>query len=236
MSNKSVLLISDQHAPYHHKDTLDFLKAIRDEIQPDRVINLGDEADFHDISFHKSEKSLYSAGDELKHAKDFIKDLEKLFPEMDLLESNHGSLTFRKALDSGLPYEVMKPYQMIWGVRDKWKWHFDLTIKLPNGNSCYFTHGKSADVLKLSQSMGICAVQGHYHNRFKIEYWQNPLSVLWGMQIGCLIDDTSRAFAYNKNQKHKPMIGTGVIVDGHPALVPMVLNKKGRWVKRLYFI
>jgi len=33
---KSVLLISDMHAPYQHPDALRFLQAIKDEYAPDR--------------------------------------------------------------------------------------------------------------------------------------------------------------------------------------------------------
>jgi len=40
---KNILVMPDLHAPYHHKDSLDFMKALRDKYQPDLVVNLGDE-------------------------------------------------------------------------------------------------------------------------------------------------------------------------------------------------
>ena len=43
MLRKSILVISDQHAPYHHIDTLDFLSAIKQKYKPDCVVNIGDE-------------------------------------------------------------------------------------------------------------------------------------------------------------------------------------------------
>ena len=54
MLRKSILVISDQHAPYHHIDTLDFLSAIKEKYKPDCVVNIGDEMDWHSISFHDS--------------------------------------------------------------------------------------------------------------------------------------------------------------------------------------
>ena len=42
MLRKSILVISDQHAPYHHIDTLDFLSAIKEKYKPDCVVNIGD--------------------------------------------------------------------------------------------------------------------------------------------------------------------------------------------------
>ena len=76
--NKSILVISDTHIPYHHKDAIAFLKAIKKKYKPDRVIHIGDEIDSHAISFHDSDPDLYSAGDEHEASLATIKELEKL--------------------------------------------------------------------------------------------------------------------------------------------------------------
>lgn len=222
-------IISDMHAPYHHPDTLEFLKAIKKKYKPDRWVCLGDELDYHAISFHDADPALLSAQNELDAAKEFIQELHKLIPKMDIIESNHGSLVFRKQMAAGLPYDVFKSYNEILEVGKGWKWHFDLTLKLSNGQHVYFHHGKNANISKLSQAMGMNAVQGHYHEKFTIDYWGNPLGLWWGLQCGCLIDFKSLAFAYNKNNLKRPIIGTGMIINDLPVLIPMVLNKKGRW-------
>jgi len=36
-----------------------------------------------------------------------------------------------------------------------------------------------------------------------------------------------------KTQKSRPIIGCGVILNGLPKLLPMVLNKGGRWNREL---
>ena len=41
------------------------------------------------------------------------------------------------------------------------------------------------------------------------------------LKVGCLINMKSLAFEYNKLQKSRPVIGTGVIIDGLPKLIPM---------------
>ena len=74
-------------------------------------------------------------------------------------------------------------------------------------------------------------VQGHYHTKFNIQYWGNPQALHWGLQVGCLIDKDSLAYEYNKLFKDRPIIGTGIIIEGLPYLLPMVLNKGGRWNK-----
>ena len=108
-----------------------------------------------------------------------------------------------------------------------------MIIKASNGQNIYFCHGKFKDVLKVAQQYGMCTVQGHYHTSFKIDYWSNPNELLWGMQVGCLINMKSLAFEYNKLQKSRPVIGTGVIIDGLPILIPMVLDKNGRWNRKI---
>jgi hypothetical protein len=51
----------------------------------------------------------------------------------------------------------------------------------------------------------------------------------FGLQVGCLIDKDSLAFRYNKTQRARPIIGLGMIINGLPKLIPMVLDNKGRW-------
>jgi hypothetical protein len=50
----------------------------------------------------------------------------------------------------------------------------------------------------------------------------------------CLVDDTSMAMAYNKLQLQRPIIGTGIIINGQPKLLPMVLRRGGRWDRRVH--
>lgn len=232
VDNSRILLISDLHIPYHHPDALDFLQHLKDKYNPTRVICLGDEMDKHALSFHDSDPDLPSAGDELRMSLPVIAKLKEMFPVMDILESNHGSLLYRKAHAFGIPKHYLKSYNDVLGVDDNWKWYYDITVDLPNGNKCYLHHGKSSNVTKTSQTMSMCSAAGHFHETFKIEYWGNPISLYWAMQCGCLIDDKSYAFNYNNVNLKRPIIGTGLIIDSMPILEPMVLDKEGRWVLR----
>jgi len=228
--NESVLIISDTHIPYHHPEVVEFLAAVKRQYKPDRVILIGDEIDNHAISFHDADPNLPSAGDELETAKKYIARLHKMSPNMDLLESNHGALLYRKALHHGIPRQMIRSYNEVLGVGPGWTWHNELTIKLPNGQPVHFCHGKNANVTLLSKNMGMSAVQGHYHGRYKVEYWGNPERLNWAMAVGCLVDDESLALAYNKNVLERPVIGLGMIVNSQPLLIPLVKNRKGRWI------
>lgn len=231
--NQRILLVSDMHLPYGHQDTLPFLAYLKAKYKPTRVICLGDELDKHSLSFHSHDPDLASPSDELARALPMIKQLKKMFTKMDILESNHGSLAYRRAKANGIPRGYLKSYNDVLGVDSDWVWHYEMTITLPNGNKVYLHHGKAADIKKLSTSLGMCAVSGHYHQTFKVDYWANSLGLYWGMNVGCLIDDKSLAFAYNNCNLHRPLIGTGLIIDSQPVLVPLLMNESGAWIKPL---
>lgn len=221
--NSRILVISDMHIPYHHPNLIPFLQMLKDRYNPTRVICIGDELDKHAMSFHDSDPDLLSAGDELKASLPTIAAIHKMFPVMDIIDSNHGSMVHRKAKHHGIARAYIRSYNDVLQVGPGWKWHNDLTVELPDGQKVYFHHGKAADGLKLSQTMGMSCVQGHYHEKFGINYWGNSLGLYFSMQVGCLINDDSYAFAYNNVNLKRPVIGTGLIIDGVPVLEAMPL-------------
>jgi|TARA_E500000305_G_scaffold100327_1_gene93131 hypothetical protein len=227
------LIISDLHFPYAHKDSLPFLKAVKSWLKPDRVVNIGDEVDYHAISFHDKDPDLDNATQELLKAREDIKKLEKLFPKMDLLHSNHGSLVFRKRKYYGLPDYIIKDYPDILDVNKKnWKWHDKLILHDKYG-SYYFVHNMNKDPLKSSMAIGMNFIQGHYHTDFQIKYWSSPEALKWGLSVGCLIDKDSLAFAYSRVNIRRPILGCAYIEDGIPNLIPMVLEKGNRWIGKI---
>ena len=231
MTNSRILCISDIHAPFQHHDTYPFLKAIKAKYKPDRIICLGDEISGNQISFHdKDPDALFSPDTEFQAAIDSLGPIYKLFPKVDLMESNHGALVYRKAKFHGLPKRVLKSYREIIEAPKGWRWHPHLTIKMSNGEKVFFHHGKSTKAAGLSKDMNMSAVEGHYHTRFEIVYWKGGDQVSkWGMKVGCMIDNDAYDFNYNKSNLGTVMLGHGIILDGVPKLLPMNLNKKGRW-------
>lgn len=221
--NSRILFISDMHIPYHHPNTLAFLQSLKGKYNPTRIICLGDELDKHALSFHDSDPDLMSAGDELRAALPVIKELEKMFPIMDIIDSNHGSMVFRKSKAHGIPRHYIKSYNEVLGVGEGWKWAHDLTIELPNGSKVYIHHGKSGEAVKTSQAMSMSHVCGHFHESFGVKYWANPNGLYFAINSGCLIDDSSYAFAYNNTNLKRPIIGTSLIIEGVPVLEAMKL-------------
>lgn len=231
--HKSILVIPDLHAPYHHPDTLAFLQAVHDKYQPDTVVNLGDEADHHALSYHDSDPNLDSAGMELVKTRSFLQELEKHFPNMKLCHSNHGSMLHRKAKTHGIPADMIKSYREVLfpeGGGEGWEWDYSFRLPLPNGEEVQFQHQASGDLVAAAAHERCNLVVGHFHAKYSIDYAASNAALYWAMYGGCLIDAKSLAFAYGENFKHKPIIGCSVIIDSLPILVPMRLDTDGRWL------
>lgn len=225
----TILFIGDMHIPYHHKDSFKFLAALKKKYKPHLVVSVGDLADFHDISFHESDPELMSAGYELAALRKYAAVLEKLFPDMYIVGSNHGDLPARKAFSAKMPKSLLRPYSEIYGVGKGWKFVDDLEL-VWEGDTLYVAHGISKNGLKLAMQRGVCVAQGHWHSDARIDYASNPRNLLWSLQTGCLIDKDSLAFSYNKLDLQRPIISSGLSVAGKPILEPMLLDRTSRWV------
>lgn len=232
ITKQTILVLSDMHIPYQHPDMLSFLKAVKKKFKPTNVVCIGDEVDMHDMSFHDSNPDLDAAGIELERSIEILKPIYKLFPDVSIVESNHGSMLYRKGLAHKIPKKMLKGYNEVLEAPKGWKWYKEVRIKSPTGD-ILFRHSFGKNILAQALANGCSCVQGHFHEDFSVLYAGNSYKLLFGMTVGCLIDDESMAFAYNKNFAKRPVIGVAVIIDGVPQLVPMPLNKKGRWNGKL---
>ncbi len=229
---KSILVLSDMHHPYGHPDTLPFLKAVKKKFKPDHVVCIGDEVDFHALSYHESNPDLPNAGDELEKAIEYLKPIYKLFPKVTVVESNHGSMVLRKSITAGIPVKAIKNYNDVLDAPKGWRWVFDVIVSTPLG-PVYFCHGKSGTPGRLASQYGMSCVQGHFHEKAQVTYISTPERLMFDAHTGCLADDKSLALGYNKVNPKRPIVSILVIINGIPQIVPMVLNRKGRWTKQL---
>jgi len=230
---KSILVISDMHCPYNHVDLVPFLKALKKKFKFDRVVCIGDEIDGSSWSYHEANTELPSPGEELKQAIKALQPVYKLFPKVDVLESNHGSLVYRKGITARIPAAAIKSYRDQIEAPRGWNWYESLVINTPL-SPVYFTHGITGTPGKLSNMYSLSSVQGHYHSRSQVTWISTPERLRFDMHVGCLIDDKSLAFKYNKMSPVRPIISVGVIINGVAQIVPMVLKRgSGRWVGKL---
>lgn len=225
-----ILVWSDRHKPYHHPDTNTFLISLNRKYKFDLVIDIGDGEDFHGMSFHDTDVDTLSSGHELRAAIDSNKELYAEFPIVMACESNHSSMVYRKGKHHGFPRHVLKSYRDVLEAPEEWTWHHEIVVQMSNGKKCLFAHGYSSNVLQASQKRGMSCVQGHYHSKMGIQYWQNADGLHFAAQTGCMIDDAAYAFAYNKLGLDRPILGCLRIESGVPHILPMFLDSKGRWI------
>jgi len=226
---KTVLIIGDTHIPYSHPDYLDFLKYLKKIWKPQIVIHIGDELDYHAISFHNSETSLFSADHELERAIEEIDTgLHKLFPKMYILESNHGSLICRKLKANGIPIRTLKQLNELYNTH-RWQWHNDILLKTKLFTN-YICHGKTGTIGKLAKDMMCCAIQGHYHAKFCVNWYNSAMGPRFDAYTGCLVDTKSMAMVYARNNLPDPIMGSLILDNiGMPRPMKMQLDKHGRW-------
>jgi hypothetical protein len=113
MAKDVLLIIGDLHAPAYHQDTVRFLAAVQRKYAPTRIVLTGDEINWESISYHEKNPDLPAAEDERREAVKALKPIYQMFPKADILESNHGSLVYRKARTAGLPSFAVKSYNEV---------------------------------------------------------------------------------------------------------------------------
>ena len=231
---KSLLIISDLHAPFMHPDAVAFLTAIKKKYEPDGAVFIGDLVDQHSLSQFVSDPNGKSTGDEVSAARKSLKPLFKMFPEAYVIFGNHDLRAAKRAQEKGLSDHFLKPIGEVYQTPDKWKWAYEILLKLSNKEDVRIMHNSSSKVAQKASMTSCSLVQGHFHSSFGVTYVANPYKLLFGMTVGCLVDEKAYAFAYGKNSSgtdggNKSIIGCGIIVDGHPKLLPMPLNRSGRW-------
>jgi len=229
---KSILVISDMHHPYGHRDTVPFLAALKKKYKFDKIVCIGDEIDGSSWSYHEAHTELSNPGEELELAIQALQPIYKLFPKVDVLESNHGSLVYRKAITARIPAAAIKSYRDQIEAPRGWNWHETLVLDTPL-SPVYFTHGISGTAGKVSNMYSMSSVQGHFHSKSQVSWMSTPERLRFDMHVGCLIDDKSLAFKYNKMSPVRPIISVGIIIDGIAQIVPMVLTKGHRWTGKL---
>lgn len=225
-----ILAVPDIQAPFQHIDTLDFLEAVKKHYKPDVHVNMGDEVDFHALSDYTPDPDGYSAGHEFEKALEFLRCYYELFPKAQVCISNHTIRPLKRAFKHGIPKAFLRTFSEFLEAPRGWEWAEKIEI-----DGIIFEHGESFGGVRAPMKHALAnmksTVIGHHHSIAGVEYFANGEKLIFGMGTGCLIDVTSYAFKYGSKIKTKPILGVGIIIDGIPRFVPMLLKSNGRWDK-----
>jgi hypothetical protein len=229
---ETVLAVGDLHAPFMHKDAVPFLKAVVKKVKPTKIVIMGDELDMHALSNFEHDPDGLSAGHELEAGIEQLQPIYRMFPKADVCTSNHTARPFRQAYKHGIPKAFLRDYKEFTKAPSGWRWGDGFTI-----DDVIYEHGEGFTgqngAIKAALGNMSSTVIGHIHSFAGIQYSANPKHLVFGFNVGCLIDKDAYAFAYGKKIKSKPIIGVGVVDKGIPTFLPMLLDKHGRWKGKL---
>ena len=68
-------------------------------------------------------------------------------------------------------------------------------------------------------------VSGHIHGNAGISATASDHRLVWGMAVGCGIDNKSMAMVYGKHFKSKPILSCGIVIEGAPYVEFMDLGE-----------
>jgi predicted phosphodiesterase len=219
-------IIGDTHLPYELDGYLDFCQETFDKWGVNRVVHIGDFVDNHSLSFHDSEPTLHNVMGEYESAFERAQDWYEAFPEATLIMGNHDRIPARQLRKLGMePRIFMRPIEellgMPWDVVD----HIEIDDVL-------YHHGETAGGIngfrKDAEQRMRCTVSGHNHSNAGVSATATDQELVWGLAVGCGVNQKHMAFAYGKNFAKKPIISCGVVIDGEPHIEFMDLGSKVR--------
>ena len=221
-------IIGDTHLPFEHEGYLDFCVDTFDQWDVERVIHIGDFFDNHSLSFHDSEPTLHNVLGEYESAVERAADWYEAFPDLTLILGNHDRIPARQLRKMGMePSIFMKPLEELFEMPTGWETEDYVVI-----DDVLYHHGETAGGIngfrKDAEQRMMCTVTGHNHSNAGISATATDQELVWGLAVGCGVNQRSLAFAYGKHFAKKPIISCGVVIDGHPVIEFMDLGKKIR--------
>jgi predicted phosphodiesterase len=215
-----VLVIGDLHAPAVHEDYFEFIRSIRRKHRTDQTVFIGDVIDHHVISYHKSNPESPDAIREYELAFETVKKWYKAFPNAYVTIGNHDNRVHRLAADAGIPAMYLKEYKELYKTKN-WEWVHNVEL-----DGVYYYHGTGAasayPAFNAARTRNQSVVMGHHHTKAAINWLSGPNNHrIFGMSVGCGVDNTHLSMLYSEHYLVKPMLSCGVVHNGHPILEVM---------------
>lgn len=215
-----VLIISDTQAPFHHADTIPFLKSVYAEFKCDTVVHIGDEIDNKFLKY-ASINDPHTASEQHTLAIEFLHRLWAEFPKMMICNSNHVyDRLMSQAESANIPEFMLKSQHEYLkaprGVRWADEWIID-NVKYIHGHNF---GGVKPHVIAVQQYF-MSVVMGH-HPILGVQYLMKNGKQFFGMCVGSMtinLNDAHMGYGmkYSKRYAKEMPLGCGVVIDGKEA-------------------
>jgi predicted phosphodiesterase len=223
-----ILVIPDVHAPWANMDALKQASTWAKRHKPDLVVCLGDLTDQKIWSRWPKDTDDASPSDEFLAAEKCLKKIHKMFPKMIILRGNHDTRILSKAIEGGIPAQMFNDVDDVFGYKG-WEWvpqNDKLLVKTTRG-PILFVHGdeQGGTVAQKSRILGLSVIQGHTH-KVSITYTTTMSGTIFGAEMGCIMDTSSKAAKYAAANPVGSSIGFGVVKFGVPYFISYIKGGK----------
>lgn len=219
-------VVGDLHFPFAHPNYLQFLRNTFKQYGVTRVVFIGDLFDHYSYSRFVKKPIAMNPRQEKEKALEQIKPYYEAFPKADICLGNHDVRYIERAEEFGIDEDIIKDFKDIYEMPKAWKIYDEYENFLFIDNVLYI-HGSAyngqygAKQAAINEQMSV--VMGHGHLFAGVYPVANRRKLLFGMNVGCGISPEEYAFAYNKKDKFRPLIGCGIVFNASYAIwVPMV--------------
>lgn len=223
--DRPIGVIGDLHAPFDHPGYLQFLQDTFKQFKVGRKVFIGDIFDHYSYSRFIKKPLALNPRQEKEMAKERMQEYFNAFPRADLVLGNHDTRYIERAEEFGIDAELIKSFKDIYGIPKKWSVYDEYENFLIIDDVLYI-HGSAyngqqgARQAALTEQMSV--VMGHGHAFAGVWPIANKRKLMFGMNVGCGIDIGAYAFAYNKKDKFRPLLGCGIVFNSSNAIwVPM---------------
>lgn len=214
----NVLVIPDTHTPFEHPEAIRFCREMQEKYNCGTVIHIGDIIDNYAISRYDKDPSSMAISAEYEETLRKLKAWYKTFPTVKVCIGNHDARIFKKVALAGLPASWLKDLRGILEAPSTWEFEFS-----HEHNNVIYTHGTNCSgdmgALNIAKENRQSTVIGHVHTVAGVRYIASRKATIFGMSVGCLVDDRAYAFAYGKENARKSILSCGIVLNGKTAIV-----------------
>ena len=235
-NKNNILVIGDTQFPWEHPEYLAFCKKLCKKFKCGRVIHIGDFIDATNWSDYTKDPDVPGITSELYQVRQSFKAWQRAFPKVECIIGNHERRLIRRLNAAGFGESLITLRDVLDIVKfpKDWSLHEQLQVQTRTGEFV-FAHGDEVGSVvtpgSTARKYGKSVVRGHFHTRSYVHAYSartNPF-IAYDVVVGCGIDDKAVGFRYNRKDIARPILSAAVVLDGVPYVVPMFINKKGKW-------
>lgn len=223
----NVLILGDTHLPWIDWKVAEGAARFASDYKPDLIVQVGDLIDGYNWSRFSRDPDAPSAGREWADTLKAVKRFHGLFDPktmMYIIEGNHDRRYQMRAFEANIPSQLIRPLREVFPYPN-WKWWVDQKhLKIDGVTYMHGDEGVGTAGAK-SRQQGRNVVHGHTH-KGSIDWTATSDSLIFGMEVGTLMDPASMAAKYAKKALLKNFMGWATVSDGIPVLYPYKLMRR----------